>query len=165
MRKHFRFHHFPPKLTCCFVIGEIDGCIARTKLASAGAPFREHFECRRERYIDRMHTLGRQDVQRPRHWRRHRGHQHCKRPVVEFFDDQRRNQGLFDFDERRRKCRFVPPPGETSCQATQQRVTGKPFENGPPKAFFARNPGPVRTINPAIKQTMMITRAAMTSRN
>jgi hypothetical protein len=55
------------------------------KLASTCSPLREYRECRGERYIDRMHTFGREDAQRARHWRRHRWHQHCERPVILIF--------------------------------------------------------------------------------
>ena len=58
------------------------------KLASTCSPLREYLECRGERYIDRMHTFGREDARRARHWRRHRWHQHCERPVIQFFDDR-----------------------------------------------------------------------------
>jgi hypothetical protein len=84
------------------------------EVAGASAPFREHLECDGKRHVDRMHPFGRRDVERSGHWRRHGRHQHSIGTVLQFLDNQSRNQCLFDPGERRRKAWFVRLTGDAS---------------------------------------------------
>ncbi len=106
-------------------------CMARTNSPAPGTPLREHLERDGKRHVDRMHPLGRQDVDRSGHRRRHGRHQHSIGTVLEFLDNQSRNLCLFDLGERRRKAWFVRLTSDASGEAPQQRVAGEPLQYAP----------------------------------
>ena len=72
-----------------------------------GTAFRENPQCCGKWHIDRVHSLGRQDVDRSSDRRRHRRHQHRKGTVLQFLDNQCRTSASSISARTGRECRVV----------------------------------------------------------
>jgi hypothetical protein len=71
------------------------------EISGAGSPAGDRLNNMRDRYVHSMHAILRQNIDSSTESRGYRGDENREKPVLKFFDNERGDESIFNFGQRR----------------------------------------------------------------